>query len=73
MNIQALVHIKILTRATETEQLRKLFHLKAIRLKKLSRKPLPCPVYSSVMSDECLSTPSLEMSSALASEQKFEG
>lgn len=66
MNIQSLVHIEILTRAAEIEQLRNLFHLKATRVKKLTRKPLPCAVYSSVMSGECLSTPSLEMSSALA-------
>ena len=66
MNIQTLVHIEILTRAAETEQLRKLFHLKATKVKKVSRNPLPYAVYSSVISDECLSTPSLEMSSALA-------
>lgn len=66
MNIQVLMHIEILTRAAETEQLRKLFHLKATRVRKLSRKPLRCAVYSSVMSDEGLSIPSLEMSSALA-------
>lgn len=43
-----------------------LFHLKATRVKKLSRKPLLCAVHSSVISNECLPTHGLEMSSALA-------
>lgn len=66
MNIQTLVHIEILRKAAETEQMRKLSHLEATRVKKLSGKPLPYAVYSSVTPDECLSTLSLEMSSALA-------
>lgn len=65
MNIQTFVCIEILTRAVEIEQLRKLFHLKVARVKKYFRKPLFCLISSSVMSDECLSIPSLEIFSAL--------
>lgn len=65
MNIQTFVCIEIVTRAVEIEQLRKLFHLKVARVKKYFRKPLFCVISSSVMSDECLSIPSLEIFSAL--------
>lgn len=66
MNIQILVHFENLTRAAETEQLRKFFHLTATRVKKLAGKPLLYMVYSSVISDKCLCVPSLKISSALA-------
>lgn len=65
MNIQTFVCIEILTMAVEIEQLRKLFHLEVARVKKFLTKPLFCVFCSSVMSDECFSTPSLEIFSAL--------
>lgn len=58
--------LKNLTRAAETEQLRKFFHLKATSVKKLTRKPLLYTVYSSVMSDKCLCVPSFKLSSGPA-------
>lgn len=66
MNIQILVHVENLTRAAETEELRKFFNLKATRVKKLARKPLLYTVHISVMSDKCLCVPNLKLSSALA-------
>lgn len=65
MNIQTFLYSAILTRAAEIEQQRKLFHLKAARVKKLHGTSLFYAFCSSLTPDGCLFAPNLEISSTL--------